>query len=143
MKTIHLLLLSIITLTTSGQILPQSGHTLLVEPIHQLRIYEIPKANIGVFHDRFKDHASRIMKKHGFHIVSIWETEYEHKTEFVYLLEWENADVMESAWNAFMADQEWKDIKIRTGKEHGNFVDHIQDRILKLTDYSPNSKLLK
>ncbi|MGG7467623.1 hypothetical protein ACVVIH_01895 [Chryseobacterium arthrosphaerae] len=55
-------------------------------PVHQLRIYEIPKENRQVFLDRFRDHALRIMEKYGFHIIGIWESEFNEKTEFVYLL---------------------------------------------------------
>jgi len=34
--------------------------------IHQLRIYEIFDANKKAFHDRFRDHAMRIMAKYDF-----------------------------------------------------------------------------
>ncbi|RXM53076.1 MULTISPECIES: NIPSNAP family protein [unclassified Chryseobacterium] len=112
-------------------------------PVHQLRIYEIPKENRQVFLNRFRDHALRIMKKYGFNIVSIWESEYEGKTEFVYLLEWKDENTMKMAWQGFMADKEWKDIKAETAKLHGNFVNNIEDRILKLTEFSPEKKLLK
>jgi hypothetical protein len=38
-----------------------------------------------------------------------------------------------------MADQEWSDIKARTGRIHGQFVGDIEDRTLLLTDYTPES----
>ncbi|MFP8892871.1 MULTISPECIES: NIPSNAP family protein [Chryseobacterium] len=112
-------------------------------PVHQLRIYEIPKENKQVFLDRFRDHALRIMKKYGFTIVSIWESEFKDKTEFVYLLEWKDEATMKTAWEGFLADQEWKEIKARTASQYGNFVNEIEDRTLKLTGFSPKKKLLK
>jgi heme-degrading monooxygenase HmoA len=124
---------------TNSQKVPSSEKL----PIHQLRIYEIPTENRQVFLDRFRDHALRIMKKYGFTIVSIWESEYKEKTEFVYLLEWKNEVSMKKAWEGFMSDQEWKDIKAQTAKLHGNFVNNIEDRTLKLTDFSPEKELLK
>lgn len=120
-----------------------SRHSSSSVPVHQLRIYEIPKENRQVFLNRFRDHALRIMKKYGFNIVSIWESEYEGKTEFVYLLEWKDENIMKMSWQGFMADKEWKDIKAETAKLHGNFVNNIEDRILKLTEFSPEKKLLK
>lgn len=111
--------------------------------VHQLRIYEIPNENRQVFLDRFRDHALRIMKKYGFNIVSIWESEFEGKTEFVYLLEWKDENTMKTAWQGFMADKEWKEIKAQTAKLHGDFVNNIEDRTLKLTEFSPEKKLLK
>jgi hypothetical protein len=40
-------------------------------PIHQLRIYEIFEGNKQAFHDRFRDHAARIMAKYDFQIVAM------------------------------------------------------------------------
>ncbi|WP_228457891.1 NIPSNAP family containing protein [Chryseobacterium candidae] len=77
-----------------------------LQPIHQLRIYEIPKENKQVFHDRFRDHALRIMKKYGFTIVAIRESEFQEKTEFVCLLEWKDEHAMTISWEGFMADKE-------------------------------------
>src|SRR3546814_13401948 len=44
-------------------------------PLQQLRIYEIPRANEGVFHERFQDHALRIMARPGFAVPSLWASE--------------------------------------------------------------------
>lgn len=112
-------------------------------PIHQLRIYSVPAENRQVFHERFRDHAHRIMKKYNFTIVAIWESVTTDKVEFVYLLEWKDVRTMEEAWKGFMADQEWKDIKAQTSKAHGTFVNSIEDRTLILADYSPRQSLLK
>lgn len=42
--------------------------------IHQLRIYEIFETNRDAFHARFRDHAARLMRQHGFHIADMWES---------------------------------------------------------------------
>ena len=106
------------------------------QPIHQLRIYEIFEGNKQAFHDRFRDHAQRIMARHGFEIVSMWEAEGDGRTEFVYLLEWPDEAAMKAAWAAFMADPEWSRIKRETGAQHGTLVGNIEDRTLRLTAYS-------
>jgi hypothetical protein len=90
--------------------------------IHQLRIYEIFEATKDVFHARFRDHAARIMKRHGFDIVAMWEAKGEARTEFIYLL---------------MADREWDEIKQAT-RGRGRLVGEIEDRVLVMTDYSPS-----
>ncbi|MBP2617649.1 NIPSNAP family protein [Chryseobacterium jejuense] len=143
MKQLFALFLFVLGGFVFGQTYSSKESLPLVHPLHQLRIYEIPKENRQVFLDRFRDHALRIMKKHGFNIVSIWESEFEGKTEFVYLLEWKDENTKKIAWQSFMADQEWKDIKIRTAKLHGDFVNTIEDRTLKLSEFSPEKKLLK
>ena len=105
--------------------------------IQQLRIYEIFEGNKVAFHARFRDQAMRIMRKYGFEFVAMWESKTEGRTEFVYLLSWPDAATKEAAWNAFMADEEWKDIKRVTAAEHGDLVGEIEDRVLVPTMYSP------
>ena len=107
--------------------------------IHQLRIYEIFEHNKAAFHERFHDHATRIMQTYGFHILGMWETKTEHRTEFVYLLEWLDETAMREAWTKFLADQEWKEIKRITSAQYGDLVGEIEDRVLSEPDYSPHS----
>jgi hypothetical protein len=110
-------------------------------PVHQLRIYEIFDTNKQAFHDRFRDHAMRIMKKYDFNIVAQWEAKNGARTEFVYLLEWPDEPTMKDRWAKFMADKEWAAIKKETAAKHGKLVGEIQDRTLRLTAYSPRSRL--
>jgi hypothetical protein len=105
--------------------------------IHQLRIYEIFEPSKAAFHARFRDHAARIMRSYGFRIVAMWEARSDARTEFVYLLEWPDEQALSEAWAAFMADEEWKEIKYATAVEHGDLVGAIEDRRLELTPYSP------
>jgi hypothetical protein len=107
------------------------------EPVHQLRIYEIFDANKAAFHARFRDHAQRIMQRHGFDIAAMWEATTGERTEFVYILRWPDETAMSAAWASFMADKEWSNIKARTRAEHGPLVGEVQSRILRRTDYSP------
>jgi hypothetical protein len=109
--------------------------------VHQLRIYEIFENNKQAFHDRFRDHAMRIMAKYDFNIVAQWEAQNGARTEYVYLLEWPDEATMKDRWAKFMADQEWSDIKKQTGAKYGKLVGEIQDRTLNLTAYSPQKEL--
>jgi hypothetical protein len=105
--------------------------------IHQLRIYEIFEPNKAAFHDRFRDHAMRIMARHGFHIVAMWETRSASRTEFAYIQAWPDIETKTQRWASFMADPEWIEIKRVTSAEHGDLVGAIEDRLMTLTDYSP------
>lgn len=108
--------------------------------VHQLRIYEIFEGNKQAFHDRFRDHAMRIMTRYDFKIVAMWETRHDGRTEFAYLLEWPNAEVMKDRWAKFLGDREWGDIK-QASRSHGALVGTIEDRALTMTDYSPRQLL--
>jgi hypothetical protein len=107
-----------------------------VTMIHQLRIYEIFESNKAAFHARFRDHAMRIMKSYGFRILSMWETRTPARTEFVYLLEWPDVEAKTSAWDRFMADPEWNEIKRVTSAESGRLVGQIEDRVLVAVPYA-------
>jgi hypothetical protein len=72
----RILIASIVTLAV-GVIVPQLSLASAGEQqnvIHQLRIYEIFDGNKKAFHDRFRDHAMRIMAKYDFKIVATWES---------------------------------------------------------------------
>lgn len=106
--------------------------------IHQLRIYEIFEDTKATFHARFRDHAARLMRGHGFVIRAMWETTTDARTEFVYVLEWPDEATMTARWAGFMADEEWNRIKRETGAAAGGpLVGAIEDRVLRLVDYSP------
>jgi hypothetical protein len=115
--------------------------TFAATPVHQLRVYEIFEHNKQAFHDRFRDHAMRIMAKYDFNIVAMWEAKNGARTEFVYLLEWPDEQTMKDRWAKFMADREWSDIKKETGARYGKLVGEIQDRTLNVTAYSPRKEL--
>jgi heme-degrading monooxygenase HmoA len=107
--------------------------------IHQLRIYEIFEHNKTAFHTRFRSHAVRIMHRHGFEFLGLWEARTESRTEFVYVLAWPDEAAKRAAWARFMSDDEWKEIKRVTSAQHGDLVGAIEDRVLVPADYSPRS----
>ena len=71
------ILIASIVILTVGVIVPQGSLSRAAEQqgvIHQLRIYEIFDSNKKAFHDRFRDHAMRIMARYDFRIVATWES---------------------------------------------------------------------
>ncbi len=106
-------------------------------PIHQLRTYELFDNSKAAFHSRFRDHGMRIMQRHGFKILSMWETQTDGRSQLVYLLEWPNEEVMRRSWAAFMADEEWAEIKRQTGAQHGRMVGGIEEQTLFPLPHSP------
>lgn len=105
--------------------------------IQQLRIYEIFERNKAAFHARFEQHALRIMRRYGFDIAATWESSLPQGPRFVYVLNWADVQTKEAAWRAFLADEEWKEIKRVTAVQHGDLVGEIADHLLAPTRYSP------
>ncbi len=140
------ILIATMVILTVGVIVPERLLASAGEPqkvIHQLRIYEIFDSNKKAFHDRFRDHAMRIMAKYDFKIVATWESKKDNRTEFVYLLEWPDEETMTDRWEKFLRDPEWIKIKKETGEINGPLVGEIQARTLYLTNYSPQKALAK
>jgi hypothetical protein len=105
--------------------------------IYQLRIYEVSPDKRDIFHNRFKNHALRIMKRYGFEVVALWESSSVLNFEFVYLLKWPDAATMDRQWKLFLADEEWIGIKKKTVRESGEPVLRATGRLLNAVDYSP------
>lgn len=107
--------------------------------IQQLRIYDIDPTLKNEFGERFRDHASRIMASYGFHIVSMWFSDYEGRVEFVYVLQWNDVDTMKNKWADFMADEEWATIKTQTREKYGEMVlGKVRDQVLDGTEWFEN-----
>ena len=119
------------------------GRNEVAEMIYQLRIYEIFEHNKAAFHNRFRDHAARIMKSYGFDIIATWESKTNDPSEFVYLLAWSDEQAMLRAWGQFRADEEWKKIKKLANTQHGNLVGVIEERTLVPTNHSPSIRRTK
>ncbi|MES2057961.1 MAG: NIPSNAP family protein [Pseudomonadota bacterium] len=109
----------------------------VAKPLYQLRVYQLNPASKAIFHDRFAEHAMRIMHRHGFDIVATWEADHEGKPEFVYLLRWTDEAAMTAQWAAFMADAEWAKIKRETVSPDAPIMGGIDTRTMRLTAYSP------
>jgi len=111
----------------------------LIEPncIYQLRIYEVSPEKREAFHNRFRDHALRIMKRYGFEVVALWESSSVVDFEFIYILKWPDVETMERQWDLFRADGEWTDIKKKMSDEVGEPVLRVTGRVLTSVEYSP------
>src|SRR6266498_688958 len=104
------ILVASIVILTIGVIVPQRSLASAGEQqnvIHQLRIYEIFGSNKKAFHDRFRDHAMRIMAKYNFKIVATWESKKDNRTEFIYLLEWPDKETMTDRLEK-LTDRSWE-----------------------------------
>lgn len=124
------------SLTAQANTLDSTAAPLAQDAVYQLRVYEIFETNKVAFHQRFRDHAMRIMARHGFDIIALWEAKTQQRTEFVYLIRWPDTETMRQAWANLMADQEWSAIKEKSAAEHGAMVGEIQEKVMALTDYS-------
>ena len=106
--------------------------------VYQLRIYEVDPAKRQAFHDRFENHALRIMKCYDFEVIALWESTSLIDFEFVYILRWPDLGTMQRQWDLFMADEEWIGIKKAMAGRIGEPVRRVSSSVLDVVGYSPS-----
>jgi hypothetical protein len=104
----------------------------------ELRTYYAAPGKIEALHARFRDHTSKLFKKHNMTIIGFWSpTDAEQaKRQLVYLLAFPSQEAAAKSWKDFQADPEWKAVK-EASEKNGELVERIDSVYLKPTDYSP------
>jgi hypothetical protein len=116
--------------------------TLLSAPaqarIFELRTYTAAEGKLPELSARFRDHTTRIFKKHNMEVVGYWipQDPEKSKNTFVYILAFPSREAADKAWMDFQADPEWK--KVATESEaNGKLVLKVDRLFMDATPYSP------
>lgn len=97
--------------------------------IYELRIYDIIPDRREALYGRFRHGALRLLAKHGFRVVDMWEPT-DAREKLFYLLAWKDANEREAVWSAFRKDPAWQ--KLKTGSEaHGPMVTRMEYYLLR------------
>ena len=98
----------------------------------ELRTYTVREgSSIDLLHSRFRDHTTRLFKKHGMTIVGYWQPVTKPNT-LIYILAYKDGAARDAAWAAFGADPDW--VKTRTEMQVAVQVENV---FMSATDYSP------
>ncbi|MFL2851177.1 MAG: NIPSNAP family protein [Pseudohongiellaceae bacterium] len=108
------------------------------EKVFELRTYTATPGNLDNLHARFRDHTTRIFRKHGMEVVGYWSptSEEEREDTLVYLLAHDNQDAANASWQAFIADSEWATVAEESNR-NGQILGGIEAKFMVATDYSP------
>ena len=108
------------------------------QKVFELRTYQATPGNLGNLHARFRDHTTRIFRKHGMEIVGFWSptSEEERDDILVYLLAHDSQDAADASWQAFGADPEWASVAEESNK-NGQILAGVERKYMVATDYSP------
>ena len=108
------------------------------EKVFELRTYTATPGNLDNLHARFRDHTTRIFRKHGMEVVGYWSptSEEEREDTLVYLLAHDNQDAANASWQAFIADSEWATVAEESNR-YGQILGGIEAKFMVATDYSP------
>jgi len=121
---------------TLGTLMPSTAQE--AGKVFELRTYTATEGNLENLHARFRDHTTRIFKKHGMEVVGYWTpTEgAEAEDTLVYVLEHESRAAADASWQAFIADPEWERVAAASNA-NGPILAGIERKYLRATDYSP------
>lgn len=109
-------------------------------PLYELRIYRAAPGKMAALHARFRDHACRLLEKHGIKSIGYWEPLEETDHRLIYLLEFPSRTAREASWKAFAADPEWQTAK-SASEQDGKLVAEAESYLMEATDYSPQLKV--
>ncbi|MDA1010104.1 MAG: NIPSNAP family protein [Chloroflexi bacterium] len=104
--------------------------------IYELRTYTANPGKMAGLQARFRDHTCAIFERHGIKNIGYWTNSIGGRSdELIYLLAYEDMASRDQSWAAFQADPDWQ--RARTESEvDGLLVHHIENRILRATDFS-------
>lgn len=108
------------------------------ERVFEMRIYTAAEGKFDAMHARFRDHTSRLFRKHGMEIVAYWVPLDGDKARntLIYVLAYPDRESARRSWEAFSKDPEWQKARAESEKD-GKLVAKVESIYMRPTDYSP------
>lgn len=116
---------------------PAAGKGPAAPRFYEMRVYTANPGKMEALHQRFRDHANRLLAKHGMEVVGHWTVESGEGagTTMVFILAYPSKEAREKAWEAFKADPEWQKAKADSERD-GALVGKVVQTFMVPTDYS-------
>ena len=106
--------------------------------VFEMRTYTTHPGKLDALNARFRDHTTRIFKKHGMENVGYWVPQDEpgHSNTLIYVIAHKSRDAAKKSWDAFRADPEWKKVAAES-EANGKIVAKVESVFMEPVDYSP------
>src|SRR5271169_4145476 len=129
-------LLPLLLLATASTLLPAPATA--QTRVFELRTYTAAEGKLPELAARFRDHTTRIFKKHNMEVVGYWipEDPEKSKNTFVYILAFPSREAADKSWADFQADPEWKKVAAES-EANGKLVLKVDRMFLDPTSFSP------
>jgi NIPSNAP len=101
----------------------------------EMRTYYAHPGKMADVHKRFRDHTSRLFRKHGMEIVGYW-VPVDKPDVLVYILAHKTRAAGDASWKGFRDDPEWQQAR-KASEANGPIVAKVESQWLEATDYSP------
>jgi hypothetical protein len=105
--------------------------------IYEMRTYVANTGKMGALQKRFREHTLALFEKHGITNIGYWTNAIGGRSdELIYILAYPDSASRDASWAAFATDPDWRAAAAESEKD-GPLVHHIENRILRPTDFSP------
>src|ERR1044072_4514398 len=103
--------------------------------VFELRTYTTNEEKLDALNARFRDHTTRIFKKHHMTNVGYWVPQDKPNT-LIYFMSHATREAAKPNWDAFRADPEWQKVQ-KESEAGGKIVAKVESVYMDATDYSP------
>jgi hypothetical protein len=106
--------------------------------VFEIRTYTANEGKLADLEARFRNHTTKLFKKHGMTNVGYWvpaDAPLSQNT-LIYVLAYPSREAAKKSWDGFRNDPEWH--KARDASEvNGKLVSKVESVFMSPTDYSP------
>lgn len=103
--------------------------------VFELRTYTTNEGKLDALQARFRDHTTRIFKKHHMTNIGYWVPQEKPNT-LIYIISHPSREAAKENWDAFRADPEWQKVQ-KESEANGKIVAKVESIYMDATDYSP------
>ena len=110
--------------------------------VFEMRTYTTAEGRLKDLNTRFRDHTTRLFKKHGIESVGYWVPTNGEKSKntLIYVIKHKSRDAAKASWKAFVSDPEWQKVAKESQKDGPILAKRPESVYMKATDYSPGWK---
>ena len=105
--------------------------------VFEMRTYTTNDGKLPDLEKRFREHTTKIFKKHGMTNIGYWVPQDSPKKEntLIYILAHKDRDAAKKSWDDFRNDPEWKEVA-KASEVNGKIVSKVESVFMDPTDYS-------
>ena len=105
--------------------------------VFEMRTYYTNEGKLPDLEKRFREHTTKIFKKHGMTNIGYWVPQDSPKKEntLIYIIAHKDRETAKKNWDDFRNDPEWKEVA-KASEVNGKIVSKVESVFMDPTDYS-------
>ena len=106
--------------------------------VYELRTYYTNEGKLPDLLARFRNHTTKIFKKHGMTNVGYWVPQDSPASQntLIYIIAHDSREAAKKSWDDFRKDPEWQAVA-KASEANGKIVSKVESVYMDATDFSP------